>query len=92
MHHGCLAAVQRMYYPTESDVATGTIDVRELRRRVGDELLGELTGMVPNNSVTATLNLEEESGDEFTLTQHSTRETVDQVAVGSHSFSVEVME
>jgi hypothetical protein len=57
-----------------------------------DELLGELTGMVPNNSVTATLNLEEESGDEFTLTQHSTRETVDQVAVGSHSFSVEVME
>jgi N-acetylmuramoyl-L-alanine amidase len=26
-----LAAVQRMYYPVESDVPTGSIDVRQLR-------------------------------------------------------------
>ncbi|QSB14816.1 N-acetylmuramoyl-L-alanine amidase [Natronosporangium hydrolyticum] len=29
-----LAAVQRMYYPSESDVATGTIDVRQLRQEL----------------------------------------------------------
>lgn len=32
-----LAAVQRMYYPVESDVATGSIDVRELRATLAAE-------------------------------------------------------
>lgn len=31
-----MAAVQRMYYPVEADVATGTIDVRELRAQLDE--------------------------------------------------------
>jgi N-acetylmuramoyl-L-alanine amidase len=31
-----LAAVQRMYYPVEADVPTGSIDVRQLRMALAD--------------------------------------------------------
>ncbi|NED97352.1 hypothetical protein G1H11_18810 [Phytoactinopolyspora alkaliphila] len=55
-----------------------------------DELLTDLEDLLPNNTVTATLHVEEESEDGFELRQRSDRVTVDHVATGHHEFSVAV--
>lgn len=52
-----------------------------------DELLAELDGLTPNNSVNATLSLDGRSGS----TTRSARETVDQVVRGNFDFPVTVV-
>ena len=56
-----------------------------------DDLLADLRGLVPNNSVTATLNVEHEDDTGFSLKQSTKRATVDQVVVGSRSFPIQVV-
>jgi hypothetical protein len=55
-----------------------------------DELLAQMGAMVPNNSVTATLNVELERED-YAVKQTSKRANVDQVVVGSRTFPIRVV-
>ncbi|WP_166355502.1 SpoIVB peptidase S55 domain-containing protein [Phytoactinopolyspora limicola] len=63
----------------------------ESRARNFDELLDELENITPNNSVTARLNVERESDDDFELVQRSRRATVDRVVQGTAEFPIRVV-
>jgi hypothetical protein len=56
-----------------------------------DELLASLRGLVPNNAVSAVLNVERETMTGYSLVQSTGRATVDQVVEGFRSFPIEVV-
>ncbi len=55
-------------------------------------LLDDLTGLVPNNSVSATMNIETENETGFNVERSTVREATDQVVTGSFSFSIDIVE